>query len=94
MVALTVLTNKEEEIVLNDLKKNARSKCKDLLEALVACTRSRTVTVYWACQAENKAVNECLGRFTTNAEYDKLRTKFLEDKKQWRSEQKRKEADA
>ncbi|TPX67910.1 hypothetical protein SpCBS45565_g03417 [Spizellomyces sp. 'palustris'] len=89
MVVLTVLTNKEEEIVFADLKKNATTKCRQYLEELVQCTRNRTLTVYWACQKQNRALNECLGQYTTDEERDKRREQFLAGKKEWRKYKRR-----
>ncbi|TPX57788.1 hypothetical protein PhCBS80983_g03592 [Powellomyces hirtus] len=83
MVSLTVLSNKEEELIHNQLKKNALTKCSKLVEELVACTRSRTLTVYFACQKHQKILNECLGPYTTETERDKLREVHLATKKEW-----------
>lgn len=96
--------------MLNDLKKNALSKCHQYVEGakaafdfsyrisqsykdypidLVACTKHRTMTVYFACQKQNKALNECLGQYTTDEQRDKLRESFLIKKRAWRESMRR-----
>ncbi|KAI9089428.1 hypothetical protein DFS34DRAFT_639433 [Phlyctochytrium arcticum] len=81
MVSLTVLTNKEEEMVFNNLKKNATTKCAKYLEDLATCTRSKTLTVYWACQSEKRILNDCLSQYTTEDHRDVLRKEMVEKKK-------------
>ncbi|KAJ3159264.1 hypothetical protein HDU86_001867 [Geranomyces michiganensis] len=50
---------------------------------LVACTRNRTFTVYFACRQPTSALNQCLKPYTTEAERDKLREVHLAKKKEW-----------
>ncbi|KAJ3154322.1 hypothetical protein HDU89_008390 [Geranomyces variabilis] len=83
MVSLTVLSNKEEELIHNKLKKNALTSCQKYVEELVACTRNRTFSVYFACQEPTRALNACLAPYTTEAERDKLREVHLTKKKEW-----------
>ncbi|KAI8819463.1 uncharacterized protein EV422DRAFT_534855 [Fimicolochytrium jonesii] len=83
MVVLTVLSNKEEELIHNELKKNALSQCSRLVQELVACTKVRTITVYWACKDQTAALNKCLAPYTTENERDKLREKHIALKNEW-----------
>jgi len=46
------------------------------------CARGRTVTIAWSCRQQNKALNECLHKYTDDATLDKMKLEFLKAKKE------------
>ncbi|RKO90709.1 hypothetical protein BDK51DRAFT_11528, partial [Blyttiomyces helicus] len=46
----------------------------------VECSKKGTVRVWFACQPFNKAMNACLGQYTTEEERDKIREAELQRK--------------
>ncbi|TPX34643.1 hypothetical protein SmJEL517_g02662 [Synchytrium microbalum] len=77
---ITVLNSWEEEACLRSMKKTALKNCDEFVSAFAECSKHGTVRVFFACQATNKAMNDCLRQFTTDETLDKLREKALDDK--------------
>jgi oligoribonuclease NrnB/cAMP/cGMP phosphodiesterase (DHH superfamily) len=80
---VTVLNGQEEEVVLQRLKKEARDKCKEEMERLVNCTRTKTFSMFWHCNQENQAAQSCLAKFTGQDTHHKMRMEELEKKKNY-----------
>jgi COX assembly protein 1 len=64
---ITTLNAEEEEVVLQRFKKEARDNCKEQMQRLVACTKTKTFSLMWECKEENKELHNCLAPFTTTA---------------------------
>ncbi|KAJ3044980.1 hypothetical protein HDV00_012400 [Rhizophlyctis rosea] len=87
MSVLIVLTNKEEEHVLQKLKKEARAQCADIIKEFVECSKVGTVRVWFACQGLNKQMNKCLSQYTTQEMMDQRVEEALKEKILWRKEE-------
>ncbi|CAG8456823.1 11423_t:CDS:2 [Funneliformis mosseae] len=79
---MNILTRAEEEELLKKFKMNARTNCASLIQEFVDCTTGRVVSVAWACRSQLKAMNNCLNKFTTQEELDKLRLEYIKQKRQ------------
>jgi Cytochrome c oxidase biogenesis protein Cmc1 like len=80
---IPVLNYQEEEVCLQKMKKDAQTNCKELLGKLVACTKTKTITLYWpwsACEMQRLASSECLAQFTTPEVKEGIREAVLTDK--------------
>ncbi|KAJ3172305.1 hypothetical protein HK101_011161 [Irineochytrium annulatum] len=70
---LHTLTNAEEEVLveINDTE-------------FQACTKTKTITLSWACKNELKRMNDCVSQYTSENDRDKGRAEMLEEKRKWR----------
>lgn len=75
-----MMGSRENELVRDKLKKAALVSCDEYLKEFAACAKGRTVSVIYACRTENRAMNDCLGRFTTPEEYARLQREYLVEK--------------
>jgi hypothetical protein len=80
---ITVLNGQEEEVVLQRMKREARDKCKTQLEALVACTKSKTISMFWECTKVNELAQSCLSQYTGDDTLFRMRMEELERKRKY-----------
>ncbi|KAH6570608.1 hypothetical protein BASA82_000813 [Batrachochytrium salamandrivorans] len=83
MTIIAVLNTGEEEAAQQKWKKHSRDMCRNLLDDLVNCTRSKTITIGYACKEPNQKVQECLKQYSTEEWRDKFREDELRLKKEF-----------
>ncbi|RIA82429.1 hypothetical protein C1645_835383 [Glomus cerebriforme] len=57
---MKVLSRSEEEVLLNQLKQNARINCASLIQEFIDCNTGKVFSVVWSCRRQLKAMNNCL----------------------------------
>lgn len=65
----------------------ARRKCEDQFQAFLECEQANRLMVVLKCRTENRAINDCLSRFTTPEQYEDFMMRTV-------AERRRKEAEA
>ncbi|KAL2918164.1 hypothetical protein HK105_202091 [Polyrhizophydium stewartii] len=83
MTIIATLNSAEEEVVLQRFKKYSRDNCRELLEELVKCTKSHTVSIPMQCRLQNELVQECLKKHSTEAVRDAFREEELHRKREF-----------
>ncbi|KAK4532880.1 hypothetical protein CCYA_CCYA14G3737 [Cyanidiococcus yangmingshanensis] len=73
------LTNLAELQVIERVRKAAFAKCEEQVQAYVACTRERTVSVIWACRSLLHSLNECVRQYTGAEDHRLHRIEYAKD---------------
>jgi len=61
----------------DELKVNSFASCRDEQRAYGECTQGRTFSTVWACRSALTDLNNCLGRYTTEEEYRRLKREWI-----------------
>ncbi|KEF51681.1 uncharacterized protein A1O9_12316 [Exophiala aquamarina CBS 119918] len=67
------LSASQEAQVRDIYYKRVRSRCADEIKEFAKCAQGRTLTVTWACKAQQFAMNSCMIAHATKAEEDAAR---------------------
>ena len=78
---IAVLNSFEEERVLRKLKKTALENCTGLVKEFSECAAGRALSIPFACYSENKLMQRCVGKYTTDEHRDVLRKVMLDEKR-------------
>ncbi|ORY28617.1 hypothetical protein BCR39DRAFT_534407 [Naematelia encephala] len=74
---MQALSRREETDLMDRMRKEALVKCEDVVREYVECTKSRTVTIGWACKDQLKAWTECMHRHVTQETIDAAKLDYL-----------------
>lgn len=83
MAVIHTLNYQEEERALQTMKTDAQKKCRATIAKVVACTKTKTLSLYWpfsACEVERLAMSACLSQFTGSDVQDGIRRDLLKRK--------------
>jgi hypothetical protein len=83
MTIIPVLNAEEEEFAFKKMRKDAQTNCKELLGALVDCTKTKTITLYWpwnACEPVRKVAFDCLNIYANLEIKEDIRKDLLNKK--------------
>lgn len=79
MVVIHTLNNKEEELALQQYKKDKMKLCDSLIKTVTNCTRDKTISLWFgACSTQMAALNECLK--SSEEQLTRERIKYLRAK--------------
>ncbi|UZJ52470.1 hypothetical protein CBS101457_001790 [Exobasidium rhododendri] len=75
------LSNREQDEMMKQAKKDALLQCDDVVKAFADCSAGRTVSVAWACRSHYKALQGCIKQFTSEEAIAEKRKIFLKEKR-------------
>ncbi|GMH35643.1 hypothetical protein BSKO_03511 [Bryopsis sp. KO-2023] len=70
------ISKRAEQGLRHQLKKNALDRCKPCIEAYVACTKPRLLSVIWECRGQLDEMNECLAPYTSDEALGRLKERW------------------
>ena len=72
------LSASQEAQVRDIYYRNVRAKCAAETKAFALCARGRTISLAWACNAEQFAMNSCMMAHASREEEDKARIEWFQ----------------
>lgn len=70
---MPILKHQAENVAMKRLNQWALKQCDDKVRAFAECTRDKLISVIWKCRPHQKAVNECVLKYTKDQQ---LRNEF------------------
>ncbi|KAJ9084932.1 hypothetical protein DSO57_1019108 [Entomophthora muscae] len=76
---MRVLSNYEENEVLNRVKKIARESCHTEILNFAECSKGRTFSVIWSCREVFDIMNKCTSQYTNRKFSEEQKLQYLKE---------------